>query len=96
MKISSDDQLAQETPHNILSTPLGRFIERHGYIAIGCAALVVIFASASYFFLAAGTSNGLSNCAGKDFSESLYFSVITFTTVTLPRLDGDGWWLRWK
>lgn len=91
MKNQTEDQNIPESPHNTLSSPIGRLVERAGYISIGCAALFVILFSTVYFLMAYGTSDGLDKKAGKDFWECLYFSVITFTTLGYGDLTPIGW-----
>lgn len=86
-----EDQEFPQEPHNTLSTPLGRLIEGLTYGKIALAAILVIASSAVYFWMAAGSSNGLSNHAGKEFGEALYFSIVTFTTVGYGDLLPTGW-----
>jgi hypothetical protein len=93
-----------QTPHNTLSTPLGRFIERLTYREIALCVLFVILGAATYFWLTAGGNNGIDKQVGKCwsdhplfssfikcFAESLYFSIITFTTVGYGDLAPLGW-----
>lgn len=78
-------------PHNKLSTPLGRFIERLTYKQIALFALCVVLVSAVFFRCTAGGENGLKDNKGGNFGECLYFSVVTFTTVGYGELTPIGW-----
>jgi hypothetical protein len=82
-----------ELPRNMLSTRLGRFVDRVSYVTVAAIATASILASAIYFRLAANTSNGLtsSSLLKNDFWEALYFSIVTFTTVGYGDLVPIGW-----
>lgn len=82
---------APQPPRNTLSTPIGRFVERLTYRSLALLALAVVLCAAGYFFLAAGSANGLGNGAGKSVGEALYFSVVTFTTLGYGDLAPIGW-----
>src|ERR1035437_2797636 len=70
-----------EQPHNKMSTPLGRLIDKVAYWQVALAAATTIFLSSAYFWLTSGSGNGLDKCGGKALGEALYFSIITFSTL---------------
>lgn len=91
MSVRAEGEESAQEPHNTLSTTLGRFIERLTYKKLAPSALLAITSSAGYFYMAAGGCNGLDKEAGKAFGESLYFSIITFTTLGYGDLAPIGW-----
>jgi hypothetical protein len=87
-----------QSPHkkSNLTTPLGRFIDRLSFFRLLIAALVLITISSTYFYLAP-EGNGLVIAGVKEvsYSESVYFSIVTFTSLgygdILPQ--GFGRWV---
>ena len=89
--IALEDEAPIEPSHNKLTTQLGRLIDNVAYWQVALGACSIIFLSAIYFYAASGGANGLDKCGGKTFAESLYFSIITFSTVGYGDLAPVGW-----
>ena len=79
-----------EKPHQktYLTTPMGRFVERASYLDLFIFGFIIIFSSALYFWLA---PNGHSlNKDNIDILDTVYFSVVTFTSLGYGDLSPIG------